>query len=84
MVALLLLDKSSFCQNNRATKTRNSCSGWPRPGNLKAGMLDSGVRFFLRCGRSSGGDMELALLQVLYPAIWSDSLVGVEVPFKLG
>ena len=35
MVALLLLDKSSLCQNKRATKTCHNYSRWRRPGNLK-------------------------------------------------
>ena len=45
MVALLLLDKSSLCQNNKATKTRHNYSRWRRPGNLKTKIRDSEIRF---------------------------------------
>ena len=45
MVALLLLDKSSLCQNNRATKTRHNYSRWQRAGNLKTKICDSEIRY---------------------------------------
>ena len=35
MVALLLLNNSSLCQNNRATVTRHNYSRWRRSRNLK-------------------------------------------------
>ena len=37
---------------------------------------------FLHYRQSSEKKFKLALLQILYPAIKSDSLIGVEVPFK--
>ena len=40
MVALLLLNKSSLCQNNRTTVTRHNYSRWRRPRSLKVKISD--------------------------------------------
>ena len=69
MVALLLLDKSSLFQNNRATKTRHNYSRWRRPGNLKTKIRDSEIRFLSTMHTLVEKEIKFMLLQILYPAV---------------
>ena len=70
MVALLLLDKSSLCQNNRATKTRPIIQdgGAREIWKQKYAILKF---VFLHYRHSSGKKkkLKLTILQILYPGI---------------
>ena len=43
----LFQNKTSLCQNNRATHARHNYSRWRRPGNLKVKIRDFKINYFL-------------------------------------